>query len=616
MAANDQVRRHLEHQVRTADDLLYANEGQFSLDETRNRLARENKRLQELLLAEQQARDEAEKATLRGSQSIRDLHEKMTGGLDERFSAIEQTRKALMAQNRHSVSEVEEQRHLINELSLAKKALHEENVDLKAQIESDLLVKNAEAAEKRQLQNRIVELELVYNSGGNPDVQQAIAHYKQKADSLLSRLEAAEVGKIKAEKSESFARMSMGDSERLVVDLTQQRKSLEDQVALAHQRIRELDSRLQDEGGDAYNIEVERRRAREALEAERNQYTKDLEERDFAMEATRKRYQAEFETLSTEYELQARNIPMFDSIYSKENRKLKNDYEALQSRYDDDIFNMGGWKKEKERMEAKMTDLNRAFEEARTAQGESNAQVVQLMSQLRDVRSSLEEAEADIAALQQSKRGLEKRLETIGDEYLNANQGRKLSSDRVMQALDLERQELRRALEDSEERMSLMLEKQKKAEAWANQCQVEAAREREESNELVKQNATLEKQIKDLQNKVVNIETRSYTSSPRPPTDRKRVEELVAQLDEEKRLKNEILKSAKLGERISTDLEGRLQDAERVRKRLEEDLANTEQRVLSLRKAIESLQTSESEAHLIARRAEREASNEKERALK
>ena len=44
----------------------------------------------------------------------------------------------------------------------------------------------------------------------------------------------------------------------------------------------------------------------------------------------------------------------------EDNRKIRSEYDELQLRLDDEVYNSGGWKKEKERMETKIGDLNKA----------------------------------------------------------------------------------------------------------------------------------------------------------------------------------------------------------------------------------------------------------------
>lgn len=138
-------------------------------------------------------------------------------------------------------------------------------------------------------------------------------------------------------------------------------------------------------------------------------------------------------------------------------------------------------------MFCRITDLTSAYDDAIAAQGEQSAQIVTLMSQARDLRTARDEADADRAALATAKRALEQRLDEIGSEYLSANSGvfchpevdevaeadpvysGRLSNDRVMQTLQQERGELRRQLEERQDQISRALERQKKAEVFANE---------------------------------------------------------------------------------------------------------------------------------------------------
>ena len=66
-----------------------------------------------------------------------------------------------------------------------------------------------------------------------------------------------------------------------------------------------------------------------------------------------------------------------------------------------------------------------------------------------------------------------------------------MSSDRVFQAMHLEKQELRSALEEQEDRVNMAMERLKKAELFANDSQVELNKIRAENSELDKLNVSL-----------------------------------------------------------------------------------------------------------------------------
>jgi myosin heavy chain 9/10/11/14 len=173
----------------------------------------------------------------------------------------------------------------------------------------------------------------------------------------------------------------------------------------------------------------------------------------------------------------------------EENRTLRSDYDELQLRHDDEVYSGGAWKKEKERFETRIADLNQAYETSMAAQAEQQSQIVGLHSQVRELRAVLNDAEAERVLLQKARRALQAELESIKLDHVDSS---KLSSATEMQKLQLKKQDLERSLEEKEERVALANERLKKAEGYANECQVELGKVRVENSELDKLNVSFD----------------------------------------------------------------------------------------------------------------------------
>lgn len=169
----------------------------------------------------------------------------------------------------------------------------------------------------------------------------------------------------------------------------------------------------------------------------------------------------------------------------EENSKLRSDFEALRIAYDDEVYNSSSWHKEKERLETKISDLEKAYGASSGAQAEQQTQIVTLHSQIRELRSVLDDAETDRTLLQKARRALQAELDCIKLDNVDNNN---LSSDRDYQKLQLRKQDLERLLEEQEERVSYANERVKRAETFANESQVELGRIRVENSELDKVN--------------------------------------------------------------------------------------------------------------------------------
>ena len=275
-------------------------------------------------------------------------------------------------------------------------------------------------------------------------------------------------------------------------------KGLEESLKASEERVRELEARLEEEGSEFANAEILRQRLAESMEDERKQHAQDLADRDFAADQTRKKYQAELAQLSegrfkrsiagfiltSGLELQSQRESM--SRLREEKRKLSSQVDELQLRYDDEVFSGGAWKKEKERLETKIGDLNKAYESATGAQAEQQTQIVSLHSQVRELRSVLNDAEADRTLLQKARRALQAELDTIKHDGVDSG-----TSGTELQKVILQKQDLERGLEEQRDRAKMASDRMKKAETFASECQMELGKIRVENSELDKLNVRI-----------------------------------------------------------------------------------------------------------------------------
>lgn len=267
----------------------------------------------------------------------------------------------------------------------------------------------------------------------------------------------------------------------------------------------------------------------------------------------------------------------------EDNRKLRSDYDELQLQYDDEVFNGGAWKKDKERLETKISDLTNAYESSTAARAEQQSQIVALHSQVRELRGVLEDAEAERIMLQKARRALQSQLEGIKLDHIDPD---KMSAESKLQDLQLRKQNLERDLEEQQDRVAMAEERMRKAEMHAQDCQVELGEIRVENSELDKKNVTylrvlscspcsfmiqanLEKQVKELNVRIVDLETKAFASTSR--------------------LKNEALRQQRTGERVSMGPKLPPAESERQISRLEEEVKAYEDKVASMRDALADL---------------------------
>ena len=83
----------------------------------------------------------------------------------------------------------------------------------------------------------------------------------------------------------------MADAGKAQKALVTERDAAVNQLQFAEAKIQELEARYEQESRDSSNMGVLRQRIAEEMDEERKQYQKDLAERDFTADQTRKKYQ-------------------------------------------------------------------------------------------------------------------------------------------------------------------------------------------------------------------------------------------------------------------------------------------------------------------------------------
>lgn len=89
-------------------------------------------------------------------------------------------------------------------------------------------------------------------------------------------------------------RRKLDETEKVAQDAIAERNAIEQGLREAQQRIQELESRLDEESRESSDMGVLRQRLSEEMEDERKQYQKDLADRDFSADQTRKKYFGEY----------------------------------------------------------------------------------------------------------------------------------------------------------------------------------------------------------------------------------------------------------------------------------------------------------------------------------
>jgi myosin protein heavy chain len=327
--------------------------------------------------------------------------------------------------------------------------------------------------------------------------------YKTRADDYFNKLEQAEIAVLKASRAESFAKSQAKEAEDTCATILAERKQMDDIVEDLQRQTQSYEEKLEDLTSDLDGITQAKKRLQHELEDYRSQRAIEVEDKETSMEQARKKYQMEFSTLSNDLELERQNV-----IHERqENTRLRDELEELRGKWDDEVLNSSTWAKEKSRMELTLQDLSKSRDEAAAAHNDAQSKVVSLLSQVRTLRTSVDETSADREQLVREKRGLEARLAEASERLEELAKGDNPSM-RKAASMDRDVLELKSKLAQQEDISGAAVGKMRRAEALATEMQKDVVAERESNVQLFKEKSALEKQLKDAQLRCVDLETR------------------------------------------------------------------------------------------------------------
>ncbi|KAG6038216.1 hypothetical protein E4U41_004432 [Claviceps citrina] len=578
------------------------------------KLEKANSRLHEMLDDSSKKVSTLEKHIRTGEISLRDVQARSHEEILDVFNSQEESRRALFRSHKDAVSELTEVKSHFEKMRHERAKLEVELRDSKSDLKEMTMAREQEAQSRSQLLQDYTELQIRLDAETSKlaDVTVSLETYKSRADEYFGKLEQAEIAVLKASRAEQFAKSQAKESEETCSEVMAERSKMDAMIEDLQRQNQRLEERIEDISTDLESVTQAKKRLQHELEDYRNQRAMDIEDKESSMEQTRKKYQAEFATLTKELDL-AREEKLYKQA---EIARLREELDELRSKWDDEVLNSSTWSKEKSRLESTLADVASSRDEAVAAHNEAQGKVVSLLSQVRTLRSSVDEITSERDLLLREKRSIEARLEEAKNGLEELVKGESPSL-RDAATMDKEVLDLKSSLAHQEDVAAAAVEKMRRAEALVSDIQKEIAAEREASTELQKKKASLEKSLNEAQLKLVDLETKGFSSASQDIKFlHKRVQELESQLEDHETERSKSHRSHRNIDRTVKDLQTQIERKEKQNTQLAEDVNRMRDKVDKLLKTIDELQASESATQLSARRAERELREEKEKALR
>lgn len=578
------------------------------------KLEQENGRLHEKLDDSAKKISSLERSIRTGEFSLRDVQAKSHEELYDLINSQEHSRKSLLQAHNSNVTDLADAKTQFDKLKHAKASVEVELRDVKSDLKELQLARDSEAASRNQLLQEFSDLQIRLDAETSKvvDLTSSLSLYKTRADEYFSKLEQAEIAVLKASRAESFAKAQAKEAEDTCAQIMAERKQMDDLVEDLQRQTQSYEERVEDLAADLDGAVQAKKRLQHELEDYRSQRAMDAEDKELSMEQTRKKYQMEFSKLNGDLEIERENV-----IHERqENTRLRDELEELRSKWDDEVLNSSTWAKEKARMELTLQDLSKSRDEAATAHNDAQSKIVNLLSQVRSLRTSVDDVQAERDMLIKEKRSMETRLAEAAERLEELARGDSPSM-RNAAGMDKEMLDLKSKLAQQEDVAVAAVGKMRRAEAMATEMQKDVVAERESNVQLFKEKSALEKQLKETQLRCVDLETKGFSSAGKDVRFlTQRIQELEQKLEQQESTRTAEARSVRNVDRTVKDLESQISRREKQNHQLTDDISKARDKISNLLATIDELQSSDSQNQLAAKRAERELREEREKALR
>ena len=501
--------RHLQSQLGRSSPLKDMWQDESPSVRRVQKLEKENNRLHDRLDDSAKKVSTLERSLHSGELSLRDVQAKSHEELYDLLNSQEKSRRSLLQVHNNAVAELADAKMHFDNIKQARTSLEIELRDAKSELQELSLASEHEAASRTQLLQESSDLQIRLDAETSKvlDLSSSLNLYKSRADEYFGKLEQAEIAVLKASRAEQFAKSQAREAEDTCAAIMSERKQMDTMIEDLQCQSQHYEEKVEDLAADLDSALQAKKRLQHELEDYRSQRAMDVEDKEMSMEQTRKKYQNEFSTLTNELEIERENV-----IHARaENTRIRDELEDLRSKWDDEVLNSSTWAKEKSRLELTLQDLSTSREEAVNAHNDAQSKIVSLLSQVRSLRTSVDDASAERDLLAKEKKSIETRLAEAGDRLEDLARGESPSM-RNAAGMDREMLELKSQLAQKEDVAEAAVGKMRRAEALAMEMQKDVVAERETNVALHREKATLEKSVKDLQGRVIEMETKGISS--------------------------------------------------------------------------------------------------------
>uniref|UniRef100_A0A8C2JB42 Myosin, heavy chain 9a, non-muscle n=1 Tax=Cyprinus carpio TaxID=7962 RepID=A0A8C2JB42_CYPCA len=594
----------VESQLKDTQALLEEETRQKLALSTRVRqLEDEQNNLKEMLEEEEEGKKNFEKQLHTAQAQLADMKKKVEQEA-QNLESMEDGKKKLQREVESFMQQLEERNAGYDKLEKTKTRLQRELDDvLVDQAHLRQTVQELERKQKKFDQMLAEEKTISQKYAEERDRAEAEAREKEtRALTLTRELEAItdlkdELDRVNKQlKTEMEDLMSSkDDAGKSVHELERAKRGMEQQLVEMKTQLEELEDELQLTEDAKLRLEVN-------MQAMKAQFERDLQSRDEQGEEKRKQLVKQVREMEMELEDERKQRAQAVSV----RKKLELDLSDLAAQIDNANKARDEALRQLKKLQAQMKDQMREFEDLRLSRDEALNQAKENERKIKSMEAEIMQLHEDLAAADRAKRQIQQERDELQDEINSQNAKNSLSSDE-RRRLDARIAQLEEELEEEHLNVELVNDRLKKATLQAEQVTVELTAERGNSQRLEGLRSQLDRQNKDLKQKLQDLEAavKSKYKSTIAALEAK-IPQLEEQLDIEMKERQQSTKQVR---RMEKKLKEILLQVDEERRNAEQQKNETEKlntRMKQLKRQLEETEEEAARANASRRKLQRE----------
>ncbi|ROL41705.1 Myosin-9 [Anabarilius grahami] len=581
-------------------------------EETRQKLALstrlrqmedEQNNLKEMLEEEEESKKNVEKQLYTAQAQLAEMKKKVEQEAQS-LESLEDGKKKLQREVESIMQQLEERNAGYDKLDKTKTRLQRELDDVL--VDQDHLRQTVQELERKQKkfdQMLAEEKSISLKYAEERDRAEAEAREKEtRTLTLTQKLEAITDLKDELERVNKQLKTEMedlmsskDDAGKSVHELERAKRGMEQQLEEMKTQLEELEDELQLTEDAKLRLEVN-------MQAMKAQFDRDLQARDEQGEEKRKQLVKQVREMEMELEDERKQRVQAVSV----RKKLELDLSELAAQIDASNKARDEALKQLKKLQAQMKEQMREFEDLRLSRDEVLNQAKENERKIKSMEAEIIQLHEDLATADRAKRQIQQERDELQDEINSQNAKNSLSSDE-RRRLEARIAQLEEELEEEHLNVELVNDRLKKATLQAEQVTVELTAERGNSQRLEGLRSQLERQNKDLKQKLQELEgaVKGKYKSTIAALEAK-IPQLEEQLDIEMKERQQSTKQVRRVEKKIKELLLQVEDERRNADQFKNEAEKLNTRMKQLKRQLEETEEEAARANASRRKLQRE----------